>query len=313
MIFLIHLIGGRNVGQFAARQAFKTPEYLESLYRLMCPYIRSEDDIDRAGKGVYSPELRDDAQDARDYLFKLLNQIPGKESFLALMRLAESHPNEESRQWMMLHAKTKAEQEGDIETWSPVQVKEFNDKLERTPSNHNELYELAVLRFLDLKDDLEDGDSSIASILQTVTLETEIRKFIGRELNQKSLGRYYIPQEEELADAKRIDLRFQGMGFDGPIPVELKLADNWTGPDLFERFENQLCGDYLRDNRSNRGIFVLVYRGKQKHWEMPDNVNRVDFLGLVAALQEYWCRISMRFPGIDDITVIGIDLMKRSS
>jgi len=103
------------------------------------------------------------------------------------------------------------------------------------------------------------------------------------------------------------------MGFDGPVPIELKLADKWTGPKLFERLENQLCGDYLRDNRSNRGIFVLVYRGEQKHWEMPDNANRVDFLGLVTALQEYWKHISTKFPGIDDITVIGIDLTKRSS
>ncbi len=196
---------------------------------------------------------------------------------------------------------------------TPVQVKEFYDQLERTPRNHKELYELAVLRLHDLKDDLEHGDSSIASILQTVTLETEIRKFIGRELNQKSLGRYSIPQEEELADAKRPDLRFHGVGFDGPVPVELKLVDNnWSGQKLCKCLENQLCSDYLRDNRSNRGIFVLVYRGKQKHWEMPDNANRVDFLGLVAALQEYWKHISTKFPGIDDITVIGIDLTKRS-
>ncbi|MDP3282667.1 MAG: hypothetical protein U1D41_07360 [Nitrosomonas sp.] len=313
MIFVTHLIGERRGRGSSARQAFKTPQHLKSLYLLMHKYIRRKDDIDHAGKGIYSPGLRDDAQDARDNLFKLLNQIPGKESFLALMEIAETHPNEQSRQWVMLQAKTKAEQEGDIETWSPVQVKEFYDQLERTPRNHKELYELAVLRLHDLKDDLEHGDSSIASILQTVTLETEIRKFIGRELNQKSLGRYSIPQEEELADAKRPDLRFHGVGFDGPVPVELKLVDNnWSGQKLCKCLENQLCSDYLRDNRSNRGIFVLVYRGKQKHWEMPDNANRVDFLGLVAALQEYWKHISTKFPGIDDITVIGIDLTKRS-
>lgn len=194
-----------------------------------------------------------------------------------------------------------------------MQVKDFSDKLERTPGNHKELHALAVLRLLDLKNDLEHGDSSIAGILKTVDEEIEMRKFIGRELREKSLGRYSIPQEEELADAKRIDLRFQGMGFDGPIPVELKLADNWTGPQLFERLENQLCGDYLRDNRSNRGIFVLVYRGEKKHWEMSDSAKRVDFLGLVAALREYWKHISNKFPGIDDVTVIGIDLTKRSS
>jgi len=55
-----------------------------------------------------------------------------------------------------------------------------------------------------------------------------------------------------------------------------------------------------------------VYRGVKKYWEMPDSANRVDFLGLVTALQEYWKHISNKFSGIDDVTVIGIDLTKRS-
>jgi len=173
------------------------------------------------------------------------------------------------------------------------------------------LNELAILRLLDLKGNLEDGDSSIASILQTVKKETDMRTYIGRELREKSFGRYSIPQEEALADATRPDLRFHGADFDGPVPVELKLADNWTGPKLIERLENQLCGDYLRDNRSSRGIYLLVYRGEKARWKMP--ASRVDFAGLTSALQDHWRRIAPKFSNVDDITVIGIDLTKRSS
>jgi hypothetical protein len=213
----------------------------------------------------------------------------------------------------LLHAKTKAEQDGDIEPWSPSQVRDFHEKQERTPSNHRELAELAILRLLDFKDDLERGDSSVAGILKTVTQETDMRKYIGRELREKAFGRYSIPQEEEFADAKKPDLRFHGVGFDGPVPVELKLADNWSGTKLFERLENQLCGDYLRDNRSNRGILVLVYRGSKVGWVMPSNDNRVDFAQLTTALQDRWKLISANFPKVEDVTVIGIDLTKRSS
>ena len=315
MTFVTHLWGGRRGDGTATRQAFKTPEYLKSLYLLMHEHIRREEDINRAGTSAYSPGLRDDAQDARNTLFNLLNQIPGKESFLALKDIAKVHPEEASRPWILLHAKTKAEQDGDIEPWSPSQVRDFHERLERTPSHHRELAELTVLRLLDLKDDLEHGDSSIAAILQTVTQETDMRKFIGRELREKAFGRYSIPQEEELADAKKPDLRFHGVDFDGPVPVELKLADNWSGPKLFERLENQLCGDYLRDNRSNRGIFVLVYRGNKSKssWDVPGSDNRVDFAGLTTELQDHWWRISPKFSNVDDITVIGIDLTKRSS
>jgi len=294
------------------RQSFKAPKYLKALYLLMHEHIRREEDINRADSGAYSPGLRDYAQDARNGLLQLLIQIPGKESFLALMDIAEAHPEEEARPWLFLQAKAKAENDGDIEPWPPSQVREFHDSLDRTPNNHRELAELAVLRLLDLKDDLEHGDSSVARIVRDVPRETLMRNYIGRELREKAFGRYSIPQEEELADAKRPDLRFHGVNFDGPIPAELKLAENWSGRDLFERLENQLCGDYLRDCRSRRGIFVLVYRGKKKKsWQVPGNDSVVDFSRLVDALQSYWKRISPRFSHVDDITVIGIDLTKR--
>ena len=311
MTFITHLLGDSRGGG-SVRQAFVTPEYLKSLYLLMHDHIRRQEDINRIGMGAYSPGLRDNAQDARNALFELLNKIPGKESYLALMDIAKAHPDEEYRPWMMIHAKTKAEQDGDIEPWLPSQVRDFHEKLERTPCNHKELAELAILRLLDLKDDLEHGDSSVAGILLTVTQETEMRKFIGRELREKAFGRYSIPQEEEFADAKKPDLRFHGVGFDEPVPAELKLADNWSGPELFERLETQLCGDYLRDNRSRRGVFVLVHRGDKLGWDVPGSDKRVDFVGLTVALQDHWRQISSKFPNIEDITVIGIDLRKRT-
>jgi hypothetical protein len=313
MTFVTHLLGGHTIRATYTRQAFKTPHHLKSLYLLMHEYIRHEEDIDRTKTGAYSPELRDEAQRARDTLFSLLNQIPGKDSFLALRDIAELHLEEEYRSWILHHATTKAEQDGDIEAWSASQVRDYHDNLERTPSNHRELAELAVLRLLDLKDDLEEGDSSVANILRKVTKETEMRNYIGRELREKSFGRYSIPQEEELADAKRPDLRFHGVGFDGPVPVELKLVEKWSGSQLFERLKNQLCGDYLRDNRSSRGLFVLVYKGgKKTHWDLPSNGSRTNFEGVISALQDYWQNLSPKFSNVDGIEIIGVDLTKRA-
>jgi hypothetical protein len=176
------------------------------------------------------------------------------------------------------------------------------------------LADLAVLRLLDLKDDLEEGDDSIAAVVKAVSAETILRNFIGHELRSKAFARYNIPQEEQLADDKKPDLRFHGVGFDAPVPVELKIADKWTGPKLFERLENQLAGDYLRDIRSGRGIFALVFRGVEKsRWEIPGVKQPVDFEGLIQALRSHWVNIASKFPDIDDITVIGIDLSKRGN
>ena len=317
MIFVTHLFIGRVAERRGEKQnkrdKFKNPANLKTLYFLMHEYIRREEDINRFAEAVcYTPELRDEAQEAREALLNALKAISGKETYMALVEIAQKHHDKSDRPWIMLDAKTLAEQDGDLEPWTPMQIREFYNDQERSPSNHKELAELAILRLLDLKDDLEEGDSSIASILNPIQKETEIRKYIGHVLREKAHGRYSIPQEEEYADAKRADLRFHGFGFDAPVPVEIKLADKWTGPDLFERLENQLCGDYLRDNRSGRGIYLLVYRGQSQHWQVPGKDERLNFDELVAALQHHWAQISVRFPNIEDITVIGIDLTKRS-
>ncbi len=315
--FITNLVGGRWNNTSPARTAFHTPGHLKSLYLLMHRYIRREEDINRAGGGVYSPGLRDHAQESRNGLFEILNKIPGKEAFLALKGIADAHPDAESRPWLTHLANAKAEREADLEPWSQSQVDEFYTKLDRTPTTHRQLADLAKLRVEDLKDELEQGDTSIADILvRGATLETDMRRYIGKELRDKAHGRYNIPQEEELTDAKRPDFRFLGMGFDGPVPMELKLADKWSGPSLIERLENQLCGDYLRDNRSNRGLFALVYCGEKTRWDIEESADSkvsVNFEHLLKMLEKYWQEISHKYPGVEDISVIGIDLSKRHS
>ncbi|MBB5665029.1 hypothetical protein GGE68_003226 [Rhizobium leguminosarum] len=310
MRFIMALVGGGHT-RASARSSFRSIDHMKTIYLLMNRYIHEKDDIERAGTGVYTPEMRDHAQDARNSLFAFMKEMPGKEAYLALKEISRSHPSESSRPWMAFHAKAKATTDADISPWSPSDVREFNTKLERTPANHRELWELAIDRLNDLKMDLEEGDSSIASILQPIDLETEIRKYIGNWCRDKAGNRYVIPQEEELADKKRPDLRFQSMAFDGPVPAELKLADKWTGPHLFERLEIQLCGDYLRDRRSSRGIFLLVYHGTKQSWDLPSGTKARNFSELCVALQNHWVTLANVYPGVEDIRVIGIDLTKR--
>jgi hypothetical protein len=212
---------------------------------------------------------------------------------------------------MGYQAKAKAAADADVNSWTPSQVREFGNSLVSTPTDHRELWYHAVDKLDALKHDLENGVSSIASILQAVDQETEFRKFIGGWCRDHAAGRYVVPQEEELADAKRPDLRFFGAGFDAPVPAELKLADKWTGPHLFERLEIQLCGDYLRDPRSSRGIFLLVYLGAKSYWDLPNGRRADTFEMLIDELQRHWTLISNDYSGVEDIRVIGIDLTRR--
>jgi hypothetical protein len=310
MRFIVALVGDRRYHR-SARQGYRTVEHMKALYLLMHDYVREDEDIDRSNGGVYSPELRDDAQRARDALFSFIREMPGKDAFLALVDISRVHPTTTTRPWMAFYAKEKATLDADGPPWSPRQVREFHERLERTPSNHRDLWYLALDRVSGLKHDLEDGDTSIASILQRADRETEIRNYIGNWCREHAGGKYTISQEDELADAKRPDLRFHGVGFDAPVPLELKLADKWTGPHLFERLEIQLVGDYLRDRRSSRGIFGLIYLGIKSSWDLPNGKRAESFNDLIEALQNHWTILAPQFSAVEDISVIGIDLTKR--
>lgn len=308
MLCLVAIVGGYNTRR--CRQNYKTVEHVKALYLLINKYVRIADDIERAGAGVYSPGLRDDAQYARDGLLAVIRETPGKEAFLALEEIARAHPAESLRSWSAFYAYQKATADSHTPPWKPEKVIEFQSSLESTPSTHRDLWNLAIDRLLDFKHLLEESDSSWAELLLPSSQETSVRKFIGDWCRERAAGRYGVSQEEQLADDKRPDFRFLNSQFDAPVPIELKLSQNWSGPDHFERLENQLCGDYLRDNRSSCGIFLLVSRNDQTKWDCP-NGNRVGFEGLVTALQEHWLSIASRYPNAEDIKVIGIDLTKR--
>ena len=119
-----------------------------------------------------------------------------------------------------------------------------------------------------------------------------------------------------MPNKQRTDIRFMRAGIQGMVPVELKIADNkWSGPQLFEKLRDQLCGDYLRDEGNKNGVFLLVSRGKQQHWQTPTG-ERVDYEELVKALQKYGLELlstdsDFKPAAIENIQVVGIDLTKR--
>lgn len=309
MLVATALTGGKLRRVSRVRRGYLNATCLSKLYSLITKCVPYEKDNLRTNKGPYSPELRDDAQDSREQLIQALVKIPGKAAFAVISELSANHPNERYRDWLQMKAIERAEFDSDGEAWSTKQVVDFSKKLDRVPKNHSELFDLAVMRLEDLKSDLEGGDTSDAKTLEGKP-EDVIRNYIANYLRHTARGRYSIPQEEQIRKAKRPDLRFHGSCFDGPVPVELKIADNWTGSELFERLENQLCRDYLSDKNSRCGIFLVLYdqRDLKRNWKVPLSKKAVPFGDLVRALQDHWAMISAKFPDIDAIKVIGLDL-----
>jgi hypothetical protein len=122
-LFVTALMGGRHgAGRGPAVGSYRSASVLKRLYVLMHRYIRASEDIERANTGVYSPGLRDDAQDGRNAIFSLLAEIPGEDAYVALKDLSRDHPNERSRDWMAKLAYRRAESDGDLPACSATDV-----------------------------------------------------------------------------------------------------------------------------------------------------------------------------------------------
>ncbi|MBY3417071.1 hypothetical protein HFN87_27820 [Rhizobium laguerreae] len=294
------------------RTSFKTPQSLKRLFEIFCRHIKRTEDTKRVHLQSYSPEDRDHAQRERDMVLTMLGEIEGKEAFVALMELADTHLDQDIRPYIRRAALARAEADANLKPWSAADFHAFAKDLDRHPGSPRELFDLVCNRLLDFKQELEEGDDSIASIVHTVDAETVQRNFFGKLFRDKANGRYFAPNEEELADAKRPDLRIHATDIHGPVPIEFKIADNWSGSELFERLQNQLCNDYLRDARSSYGVFLMSNRAvKRKSWEHPITGVTLTFDELCIALQDFAGKYIAKRPDIDGIKVVGIDLTKR--
>ena len=311
-IFIVALLGGSHTQKSLSYTGkFKTVAHLKTLYVLMHRYIKTSHDIQRAGKGVYSPTTRDHAQEARDMLLNYLVEIPSKESYYALKQLIEEHPDESYRPLMRKRAYKMAESYGNITHWSDQQFKEFHQSRVISPETHRQLFELAVQQLNALKDWVENGNDSPWLTWQRATEENEVRTLIAAELRKQSNGYYTIAEEPELANEQRMDIWLANPNVQSPVPIELKLLDkNWSGPKLCERLRNQLVGDYLREESAGCGIFLLVSQNTTKHWTIEGK--KVGIGELASALKDYWKTIAHKYVGVEEIQVIVIHMNKRA-
>ncbi|MDH4234254.1 MAG: hypothetical protein OEV15_03855, partial [Gallionella sp.] len=313
-IFITALMGGRHMSEGGPNIGrFRTAEHLKSLYILMHRCIRVKEDINRADGGVYSPELRDDAQDARNRLFNLLSEIPGKASYSAIKQLIQEHPEPDYRPWMIKRAYKRAEEDGDLEPWTAEQVSTFNMTQTITPVTHRQLFDLAIHRLHDLKNWVERGNDSPWQTWQRANSETEMRTLIAGWLNQQCRDQYTTAQEPELANSQRMDIWLHNTNVHSPMPIELKLLDKgWSGPKLCERLRNQLVGDYLREESAGCGVMLLVWRGREPEKRWTINGSQVGLSELASVLKQYWQSIADEFTGVEAIDVVVIDLSIRA-
>jgi len=270
--------------------------------------IRRDEDTDRTDGGVYTPNERDQAQEARSYLFDALLSIKEPRVLSVIHELAGSpefaHMPDRLRQMA-------AELAAEISDTSIYPLDAFRS-LDRAgafvPHDERTLFTAMMTRLDAFDHDLLNADDSPVDTLRKAEQETELRRFMAYWLRKNDRGIFDFTQEAVAKDEKRTDIRLHPKSlYHSYATIELK-RETWSISELETALTDQLLGQYLGHENCRVGCLVICQR-EPKEWQNPNGGARWNLADVVNHLQSVADRIVADRPELH-IAVKGIDYSK---
>jgi hypothetical protein len=198
---------GRDRLPLVSKPSFLRPSALRRMIPLVYRHVRVADDIERAGKGVYSPNTRDHAQEFRGGLLTRLEESDDAAATYVLRELLAEDVLASHHDWIRHLLNDRLATDAEMPAWEPRDVRTFANDFETDPKTDRDLFRIICNRLRDIKYGVEKSDNSLREEVQTGGDEYVLRRFLARKLNEWSRQRYTIPQEEEIDLKQRPDLR----------------------------------------------------------------------------------------------------------
>jgi len=239
----------------------------------------------------------------------LLERLAGSEDHHAteaLKALLATPETAHLRDWILHLLDQRLQREADHLPWTAEDVRIFMRDHEIDPKTDTDLFQIVCKRLADIKHDVERSDNSLREEVHSDNTEPVLRRWLARKLSERSRGRYTIPQEEEIDQKRRPDLRIENP-CTNPVSVEIKWADNWTVPELLEGLENQLLGQYLRSDNCRYGVYLLGMIGRKQHWEAPETKTPLSFQQVLDLIRARVKELMAGSPHVQAVEVVAID------
>ncbi|MCY4192331.1 MAG: hypothetical protein OXD42_13590 [Rhodospirillaceae bacterium] len=306
------LFGGHNPVVPEVPDPAECAQVFGELVRSAYAFVRREDDL--VHKGMYSPDMRDDAQTARNFLLSRLLETPGPEARRVVLELACEEDFAHFADRFRILVRRKAAAEGELEPFDPTDVVALKEKLEAPARNAEGLFSVMLDRLDGLAHDLRHHEFSDRKTVQAITEESEMRRTLAMRLEAKANGVYKVAQEEEVADRKRTDIRLLAATGSHKAVIEVKIADNgWTLKQLEDVLEDQLVEQYLRHQDCKSGCLLLTHGGRKKYWQHPETGKRLKPLEVMELLREKAARIETKTSHDMRVGVFLLDLTESKS
>ena len=239
---------------------------LSRLLRLAYRYVRPESDQEHMG--AYTPDLRDQAERAREFLLGALINTSGAKAYEMLIEVAEDSLFAGLADRLRLVARQRAATDAEGPPLSPMDVVELQARFEAPPQDRDGLFIVMVDRLEDLAEEVAHDDFSDRRTLQRIEEESEMQRTLARRLRDASKGAYIVSREEEVADLKKTDIRLSATRGGQKAAIEVKIADKWSFLELERALRTQLIGQYLRHDTCRAGCLLLTYHGRKTNWRI---------------------------------------------
>jgi hypothetical protein len=255
--------------------------------------IRVEDDRNRPSGQAYSPDERDNAEQARGAAFNQLFETPGRATFDALLRLAEDPEFPIDKARLRELAAERAAQDSESAEWPPAEVIAFEQTAEAAPRTEKDLQRTVLRRFDDMQHDLLHSDFAQGATVKALPNENAVQNWIADRLRLKQGRAYSVEREPHVVDEKEPDVRLRGKASDASVAVEIKVAESWSLAELETALTDQLCGRYLRAREARHGILLLVHQQvRAKGWQDTETGEFLNFSEVVDHLRAFAVRIA---------------------
>ncbi len=284
---LPRLIGGRFNRAVTPPTALSVAR-LEQLLILAFEGVRPSEDIERPNGEVYSPELRDEAQDARNMIFDRLIKTSGEATHAALKRLEQIPDFPIRPDWIRIHALRRAEGDAELPPWAPEDVVTFERTFDRAPTTTGDLQLLARRRIEGIQHDLINGKFSQGDTLQLLPDENSVQRWIATQLEARQKEAYTVQRETHYVDEKEPDITLISRHSGVELPIEIKVVDGMSIKELQAALVTQLCGQYLRHAPTRHGILLLVHQKARKEgWLLEDGKTFGSYATVLDRLREF--------------------------
>lgn len=311
---------GGSISQLA-RGSDDGVDVLGHLYLWTKWAVNPEEDETHPNGVVYSPSVRDNAQNFRDALIPNIASANSQRAYEVLEGLRQEATHDSMRMYIRRLLFELRERQLARKPLPQTKYDQFEkdfraevtDSLSFAMSVHSDLQAM--------KYDIERGEHSLRSFFSEIdfarvlkpgvagatagiALEAHFQRLLASELNHHARRRYSVTVESNTAESKRRDVLCSIN--DWRASIELKMSERWTVEDYIEALEHQLVGQYMRHRGSTVGFLVLVLQKKKRTWTNPSTGKKIEFDEVLAILSAK----ALELEGKDRsryLRVIGID------